>query len=163
MLESLRPMRLTDAARKLDIDPMEVVRLLVVAGQMPDQLALVSAHLDAVREAGALETWWDDGAMPEDKDPRRAAVRGVLRQLIDRGCVAGKGSTRMDNTWRGLDGPAREAVQAAVAALVQSGEAVTMAERSGVHLALQEDAVAGLEGLAAGGDAPASLAPLFGG
>jgi hypothetical protein len=151
-----------DAARSLEVDPLEMVRLLVIAGDVPEVLELSDSQIETARTAGALESWWDDYALPEDDDERRAAVRGAVRQLLDRGCV-GDGSTRMDNIWRGLQGAQRDAVEAAANAMVDGELATSSADRSGLRFSVNPDAVASLEQLAAGSAVPDVIAEVLGG
>lgn len=125
MLSELLPMNLSDAARRLGVDPFELMRILVATNSVPKDLVFRAAEVDALREpAGIDEAWWKDVVLPDDVNPRRQRVRGVLHMLL-----AG-GATRKDNVWRGLEASERELVRGAVDILVEEGllaEATTKA------------------------------------
>lgn len=134
MLDGLRPLGLSAAARALGVDPFEVVRLMVAAGADMEHLQLSPATLESVRSRSGIESWWVDKALPDDADPRRAAVRGAFAELVARGFVGGT-TTRMDNLWRGLGLAQQVAIEQAVYVLVEDGAVVTEASPKGVQIA----------------------------
>ena len=158
MTDELRPLTPLAAARRLDLAPDELVRLLVLADVVPDgELVLDDDALDAVREAGGLDSPWADTALPDDDDPRRARVRGVLRVLLERECVDGL-TLRADNLWRGLDGAEALLVRSAGAAMVREGLLHSTASPRGVEVGIAPGRQADVERIAAGGTVPERVA-----
>lgn len=51
MMDDFRPLTLSDVARQLGLDPFEVVRLLVQAGALPDNMQFKAEHVDRLRQA----------------------------------------------------------------------------------------------------------------
>lgn len=51
MLDEFRPLTLSDVAKQLGTDPFEVVRLLVQAKAMPDNMQFKAEHVDKLRQA----------------------------------------------------------------------------------------------------------------
>lgn len=156
MLDALRPMGLSAAARALGVDPFEVVRLMVASGADMEHLQLSAAGIDAVRDMAGIESWWTEARLPDDPDPRRAAVRGAFAQLVTRGYV-GSSTTRMDNLWRGLGLAQQVAIEQAVYVLVEDGAVATAASPKGVQIA----AVAGEESHLADLSQHPGLAPIW--
>jgi CO/xanthine dehydrogenase Mo-binding subunit len=65
ILDTHQLLGVADAARRLELHPFEVVRILVADGSLPSALRLDAATLARVRSAGGLETWWEAPATPE--------------------------------------------------------------------------------------------------
>jgi hypothetical protein len=157
MLDALSPPDLHTAAERLGVHPFEVVRLTVMSGHALDGLVLPDERLQALRTFGGFETWWDGAALPDDDNPRRQAIRGVLDAMLERDLV-GDRTTRLENLWSGLDGEAREAAERGVAVMVEMGLLHTLAQPSGVQVSVHPDGLDTLRGVVSRGQAPPELA-----
>lgn len=121
MLSDLRPLGLVGAAKRLDVEPFELIRLLVATDGVPKDMVFPPAKVDALRaRAGIEDSWWTDTELPEDVNPLRQRVRGALSLLLARGHVGGEG-TRQDNVWRGLPAADQELVRNALLVLADEG------------------------------------------
>ena len=141
MLDELRPMGLSAAARSLGVDLFEVVRLLVASETGPDSLRLTPEHVEQLRVFGGIERpWWPDVELPEDEHPLRQRVRAAVQQLLDRGYV-GAVTTRMDNVWRGLPTDDQVFLQTALTALGEEGVLAITATPAGMQVAVVEERV----------------------
>ena len=149
MLDELRPLGLSAAASRLGVDPLEVVRLLVVAEMDSGALEVPHDDLDKLRELGGIESWWDDATPPEDENSLRGAVRGALGQLLERGKV-GDEKTRLDNLWRGLAPDNQAVIEQAVMFLIEEGKLLTAAEPRGVVVSIAPGAEDELKGIVDG-------------
>ena len=156
MLDELRPLGLTDAAKRLGIDPFEVVRLLVVADAMPEQLHLTDDHVEKVRSVGGIEFWWDEVDPPSDADPRRGLVRMALATLQQRGIV-GDTTTRLDNLWRGLPAETVALLQQAIGVLVQEGLLGTYPSPRGWQISIQSTRAEDVDKIVEGQGMPPAL------
>lgn len=100
MYEDLLPTGLTAAARHLGVEPLEIVRLMVLSDTVTPGFQVSKEHLAKLGALGGIERgWWDGVALPEDSSPARSRVRAALQMLLAR---SGNGPVRMDNLWRGL-------------------------------------------------------------
>lgn len=162
MLDELPSVGLTDAARRLGVEPFEVVRLLVVSKGMPDgPLMLTENGLERLRDVAGIEWWWEDGTpVPEDDNPRRAVARAAVGQLLRRRIV-GDRSTRIDNLWRGRSLEDRELLQRVATILVQRGAFTTVAGPMGLHVSVASAAVSMLERMVNGETMPRALTGLW--
>jgi len=160
MLEELQPLTLPEVARQLDLDPFEVVRLLVSGDAMPRGAMVVEpARLTRLRELGGLEGgWWEGVVLPDDDDPRLQRIRGAMRQLISRGHVGAANGTRVDNIWRGLSRPEQTLLDDAVLALADNGLIGLSSTPRGRMVFAQESSLPQLKAFVDGGETPAALA-----
>lgn len=122
MLHELQPLGLVDSAKRLGLDPFELVQLLVATDGVPKDMVFSTEQVDGLIGKGGVESgWWDEATLPEgDKNPKRQRVRAALGLLLDRGHVGGAG-TRADNLWRGLSSEDQMLVRDAVLVLVDEG------------------------------------------
>lgn len=142
----LRKLRVDQAARWLEIHPFEVVRTLVLADALPSDLRLDAADVEAVRQRGGLETWWEDGA----DLPNPALLEALLNQLQAR--LANTAGTRSDNLFRGLD-PARQVfLRRAVNQLVRTGYLDILMTARGLSVTLRDPSGDALRALLADRD-----------
>jgi hypothetical protein len=161
MTSELRPAPLAEAARQLDIDPFELVRLMVAAGQRPQLLELTGIDLVRIAEFAGIERWWDEeGDAPEDANPKRARVRTAIGALLSRRFV-GTRRTRRDNLWRGRPRHDREVIEEAVEALVEQGLLETEPHVRGIRISAAEDAVSKLERFVEGAEPIDALQQLW--
>ncbi|MFK7931085.1 MAG: hypothetical protein AB8H79_23060 [Myxococcota bacterium] len=160
MLEQLKPLDLHAAARNLGVHPFEAVRLMVVSGVGSDRLRCTLDTLEQLRAFGQLEVWWTDAELPEDSNPRRAVVRGMVDALLQRQII-GEQTTRIDNLWRGLDAYQRDAAEQAVMVLHELGLLRSSSTAAGTRVSANPDGVEALRELVARGNAPSALAAVW--
>ena len=157
MLDELRPLGLTDVARRLELDPFEVVVLLVRGGVIPEALRLTEDHVEKLTSYSGIEFWWPAAVQPIDTNARRALVRSAVGQLLERNLI-GDASTRIDNLWRGLPEAEASMLQRAVSAMVEAQILMTTCSATGWSISVNPDAQPIAVRLAANGDAPAAVA-----
>lgn len=163
MLSEFHPLGVTDAARRLGLDPFEVVRLLVASGKASDDGAPVySAELvEELRVFGRIDPpWWGGVDLPDDANPLRQRVRAALQLLLEKG-VVGDATTRMDNVWRGLPFEDQGLLQQAVMVLAEEGALRVVGSPVGLLVSIDPAAKATVEGLAAGTKESAGLSALY--
>lgn len=161
MLEELRPLGVSDAARRLGVDLFEVVRLLVASGDVPEHLELTPERVEELRTLGGIDApWWPAFELPEDEHPLRQRVRGALQLLLDRGHV-GDSLTRMDNVWRGLPDDDQAFLQAALTSLGEDGLLAVVATPVGVKVAIPSEHVEVVRQIAAGHHDTPGLTSLY--
>jgi hypothetical protein len=151
MLEDLKPVGLPEAARRIGVDPFEVLRLLVVAGAVPDGALLVDPEIvDKLPGIGRIEDpWWSGVSLPKDANQARARVRAAVKLLLDRGRV-GEDRTRLDNVWRGLEPPDRKLLERALEVLAEEGMIRILPSPIGPLVSIDPSAVESARKLAAG-------------
>lgn len=160
MRNELLPSTFSAAGLQLELDPFEVLRLLLVAGDPIERLFLDEKQIQSVREAGQLEEWWAGVELPEDTPPERARARALVQLLLDRG-VVGDNSTRADNAWRGLPPTEQAFVREVLSILIHEGCVRTFVEASGTRLSVIAESVPLLEAIAAGTAIPDTLSRLW--
>lgn len=160
MIDEFRPLGLSDAARRVGVDPFELVRLAVVFDEPLARLRLGADAIARLRAQAGIEELWADRALPEDSNPVRAAVRGAAQLLLDRGWV-GQSATRLDNLGRGLPPIQQDAIEEAATILAEEGVLLLVASPRGVQVSVAPGAEATLRAIAAGTSAPESLAALW--
>ncbi|MCB9677518.1 MAG: hypothetical protein H6737_20585 [Alphaproteobacteria bacterium] len=149
MLDDLLPKGLTDAARRLGVEPLEVVRLMVVTDTVSDGFAATDDHVAKLAAFGAIETgWWEGAELPKDKNESRQRVRAAIGLVLGR--CAGGVRVRMDNLWRGLPLDAQELVEEAMNVLSDEGLVRIENAASGVLITVPADSEAQLRELASG-------------
>lgn len=152
MTAELRPKPLSQASQQLDIDPFELVRLMVAAGQRPQLLELTGIDLVRIAEFAGIERWWDDDpALPDDDNANRSRVRSAIDALLSRRFV-GTRATRRDNLWRGRGADHRRVITEAVDILVDEGLLLVGPHVRGTRISVAEDAVGRLERFASGAE-----------
>lgn len=161
MLEELRPLGVSDAAKRLGIDVFEVVRLLVASGTTPEHLQLSPDHVERLRVFGGIEApWWGEAELPEDEHPLRQRVRAAVQLLIDRGFV-GDTTTRMDNVWRGLPDDDQAFLQTALTVIGEEGLLAVVATPVGVQVAIAPDRLDTARAIADGSHDTPGLTALY--
>jgi hypothetical protein len=160
LFEDLRPLGISDAAKQLGIEPFEVVRLLVVANAVPEDLRLSDQHIAKLRQTGGIEFWWKNEPAPTGDNARRAQVCAAIGKLLEKKVVGGR-STRVDNLWRGLSPDAKQLVEEAVEVLIESGHLASYNSPRGPQLSVPVEAVPVLQEISSGGVAPTKLADLW--
>lgn len=158
MLSDFRPIGLDDLARRAGVDPLEAVRLLVVAGATTDDQHYTTTHVEKVLAAGQIETWWTGPST--DPNPARGHVCGALQLLLDRGCIGDKGA-RIDNLWRGLDAEDAEPIRDAVDLLVGEGSLLLSHTQAGPMISIAPRAQSDVTRIAQGAYEPAALAAVW--
>lgn len=140
-----------DAARRLEIHPFELVRLLVAEGRgLPDDLRLGPEDIERARQRGGLEDWWETPPLAFPEEPRvRALVRGVIRRMMDRDLVDPH-ATRADNLFRGLDAGTQVQLRKAVNLLIRDQLLTSRMDALGLMVALHPAAMPQLGAVAAG-------------
>ena len=151
MLDELEPVGLTEAAHRIGTDPLEIVRLLVAAGAVPEGPLLIDAEIvDKLRGIGRIEPpWWPEVTLPKDADPARARARAAVQLLLDRGRV-GEERTRMDNVWRGLEEGDRKFLERAFTVFSEEGMVRISPSPIGPLLSIEPVAVEAAKKFAAG-------------
>ncbi len=164
MLDRLLPLSLTDTARALNVHPFEVVRLAVLADRVPaDAWLLDEEDVASLREFGGIEDdWWEGAQLPEDTNPRRRRLRGLMARLLERD-VVGENLTRMDNLQRGLSAEDSAFVAKTVAHLTNAGVLAMVACPAGKLLSIQPSHRKEAEQLARTGAGLAGIKSLVGG
>jgi hypothetical protein len=162
MLSEFQPLGVTDAARRLGLDPFEVVRLLVAADKGLDgPMQFTPELVEELRTLGRIDPpWWADVELPEDANPLRQRVRAALQLLLDKG-VVGDQTTRMDNLWRGLPFEDQGLLQQAVMVLAEEGSLRVVGSPIGLLVAVEASAKDTVAGIAAGTNDSAGLTALY--
>ena len=161
MTPELRPSPLAESAKQLDIDPFELVRLMVASGQRPQQLELTGIDLVRIAEFAGIERWWDDpDPLPKDKNDKRARVRAAVDGLISRRFV-GTRATRRDNMWRGRSPDDKSLIQEAAEILVDEGLLIVGPHVRGTRISVADNAVSRLERFVSGDEDVDSLQRLW--
>lgn len=151
----LKKLRVDQVARWLEIHPFEVIRTLVRADALPDDLRLDTQDVERVRERGGLESWWDRSGPPlSDPDLVGALIEKLLIRLPD-----GVAATRSDNLFRGLDGHRQIFLRRVVNQLVRTGYLDIVMTASGLSVSLRTGSREALGALAA---SPTDLLALVG-
>jgi hypothetical protein len=135
--EMFQKLTLQDLARWLELHPYDIVRILVAADALPDDLRFESGDVDRVRELGGIEAWWADApAGAEDEAGLRAAL---VKQLNERGAFGDEGATRFDNLLRGLGPDHQVAMRRVAQQLIKEHHLVTRPTATGLQVFAPED------------------------
>jgi len=148
-VREFQPLRPLAAARKLNLDPITLVRLSVEVGCLPDDLQFDHGILDALTEDGGLENWWGDRPAAQNQDERHALLLSVLEALLLRDLI-GDRTTRIDNLSRGLKTSDKALVDRFLLQLEAQGLLVTELSPLGRRIAISSDGAAKIRKLAAG-------------
>jgi hypothetical protein len=159
MLHDLLPVGLADAARRVELEPFELVRLAVASGLGSRTLEFTPEQLTELCTFAGVERWWADRAPTQDPKHKRGLFKAVLTELLVRKHV-GDARTRQDNLWRGLPEADRRFLEEAIDLLVEHGLISLRAEPAGVLLSARPDAVDRLQQMAQGKSLPDDLARL---
>ena len=150
-LAIFRKLSMDGAARRLDLHPFEVVRLLVADGSLPRDLRLDAIDVERVRRRGGLETWWDGPPPVVAGEVRvRTLARVLVGRLIERDIVDPT-TTRADNLFRGLDVDSQVALRRAVNVLIREDLLTSRMAAEGLKVGVVPGAVGPLRDFAAGG------------
>lgn len=149
MYEELLPIGLVGAARRLGVEPLEVVRLMVVTDSVTPGYVVTDDHLRKLAEVGRIESgWWDGVELPADANPARARVRAALHLLIERAPAGAP--VRMDNLWRGLPVDDQALIEDALNALADDERVEIECADSGVLVCVPPSQVEALKAIATG-------------
>ena len=161
MIESLLPTTLTGAARRLGVEPLEVVRLMVVSDSVSPGFKVSEEELGRLAALGRMEWgWWDGFALPDDPQPLRQRVRGALQLLISRGAT---GPIRMDNLWRGLPPDDQRLIEDALNVLADEELLVIQNAVPGVQVHISSGKTDVIQGIADGTVESPGLTDLYAG
>lgn len=161
MFDELLPTGLTGAARKLGVEPLEVVRLMVLSDTVTPSFGVTDDHLAKLKALGRIEhDWWQGRALPKDDNAARARVRGALALLLEK---SGKGPIRMDNLWRGLEIEQQALIEEALNLLADEEVLVVANDEVGVTVSVGADHQATVQAIAEGKSQPDVLNPLYNG
>jgi hypothetical protein len=151
-------MDLAQAARHLDLEPFEIVRLLVASGKTRETFSFDTSSIAALASFAGIERWWDEWSpsTSDGVDPRKAVVLAALGRLLQ-GEFIGANRTRQDNLWRGLQATLRESVESAVDVLIEDGVLILRAATAGLEISIREDAQERVVQFAAGEDLPVEI------
>ena len=159
MLDELLPTGLTAAARKLGVEPLEVVRLMVVSDTISPGFTMTDDHLRKLAEVGDIASgWWRGVELPDDEIPVRQRVRAMLGILLAR---SADGPVRMDNLWRGLPVDDQELVEEALRVLAEEGLVEIRNTVSGIRVGVLPARVAEVQALVEGTAQSAGLNELY--
>ncbi len=160
MLEKLLPSGLTGAARDLGVEPLEVVRLMVMTDTVSDGFNCNEAHLQKLASYGQIETgWWDGAELPKDDNPTRQRIRAAIGLLLGR-CTDGQ-TIRLDNLWRGLPIEHQQIVEEAMNILADEERVQIGNHTSGVRIGVPPDQAEALAAIANGEAESEGLAELY--
>lgn len=136
-LARYRQIGIAEAARRLELHPFEVVRILVADGSLPGGLRLEPDALEGIRRIGGLQTWWSIELAPEGNEPEtRAYVRALLRRMLDEDLVEPR-TTRADNLFRGLADERQRRLRQSVNALIQHGCLFSQMSATGLAIGIR--------------------------
>lgn len=161
VLELFRKMTLQDVADHLNLDGLDIARLLGQNGGLPATLQFTKADVDQIRELAGIQPWWQGLELEEPDDNRpRALVRSLARKLLDHHRNGG-GVTRADNLFRGLEGADQLLIRRAINQMIRDGVLLNSNTVSGLHV--QVDAVQAdiLDAIASGSGIPDNLEALW--
>lgn len=161
MLHDLQPLGLTAAAKRLAMDPFELIQLLIATDGVPKDLVFTAAQVDGLVGKGGVEAgWWDEAEFVEDKNARRRRVRAALKLMLDRELVGPPG-TRPDNLWRGLDAAEQKLIRDALAVLVDDEVLERVPHMAGNHVAIRAEGKERVVEIVEGRTEHPSLSALF--
>lgn len=161
MMSEFLPHSLGAASKQLGIEPFELTRLVVAAGEPVGRMEFTAAQIEAIRKFAGIEWWWGDGSTtPTDEIPLRGVLRGILQRMLE-GKRIGDQRTRQDNLWRGLGSRQRRFVEDSIDVLVEHGLISVRAEVAGVMVSIRPEAIERVQALAEGRDVPDDLARLW--
>ena len=157
MLKGLRGASLTKAARSLEVDPFEIIRLLVAMDDDQAPMWFFDARIRAISAFAGIEWWWTDPAdAVSDPNPRRVLVRTTARNLAGR--AVGSASTRIDNLWRGLEPDQRQVVEQTVALFIENGHLIARPDLVGTVVSVSPTGLDPLRKIGEGAFPPALVA-----
>jgi hypothetical protein len=140
MWNESQPLTVSELARRLDVEPFEVVRLLVAAGKPRDTLLFADDATAALAAYAGIERWWEALPEPVDgADPRKTLLQHCLRRLLA-GKYIGDRRTRQDNLWRDLPRDLREFMKDAVEVLIEENVLHLRAEATGLQISVRAEA-----------------------
>lgn len=161
MFEELLPTGLTSAARRLGVEPLEVVRLMVVSDTVTPGFIVTPEHLHKLQRLGGIEGgWWQGIELPEDASPARARVRAALGLLLKQGA---DGPIRMDNLWRGLSLDDQGLIEEALNLLADEEIVLVENAEMGVVVSVPPASRDRVQRISDGAEQVESLEPLFAG
>lgn len=158
----LRRAGVLEVAHRLDLDPLEILHLLVEADSLPGDLRFDEADAERLQELAGAEWWWAEGEpFLADDDPGPDMVRAILEEIVARGFVGGR-STRRDNLLRGIGSDRRLVAEDAVAALISAGWLAESQRQTGSMVTLPQARLAEAQVFLEGGLVPIDLAVRLG-
>lgn len=161
MMPEFLPTSLGTACKQLGIEPFELTRLVVAAGEPVGRLEFTPTQIESLRKFAGIERWWTEGtSTPTDEIALRGLLRGILQRMLESKRI-GDQRTRQDNLWRGLPSRQRRFVEDSVDVLVEHGLISVRAEATGVMVSIRPEAVERVQALSEGRDVPDDLARLW--
>jgi hypothetical protein len=158
MFDELLPASLSTGAKRLGVEPLEIVRLMVQSDTVTPDLTVTSSHLAQLAEVGGIESgWWEGVDLPADTHPQRAVVRAAIGLLAERA----SGPVRMDNLWRGRPLRDQELIEETLNLLDEAGTIQIVNAPQGVQVLVDAAQVDTLKGISAGTTTFAALDELF--
>lgn len=153
-LELFQRMSVEQVARWLELHPFEIIRLLVADGSLPSDLKLESTHVERIRLAGGLETWWEQPPVPSGGESQaRALVRAMCTEMLNRKGVE-PNYIRADNLFRGLDAANQLVLRGAVNALIKGGVFASSMSATGLTVSIVAAKAAEVRTFGDGGGGP---------
>lgn len=134
MIEELERMSLEQAARRLEIHPVEVIRILVRLDAFPANLRLDERDLERIRRAGGLRAFWEPGTTGE----AMSLLQALLAKLLAEDLVDPAG-TRADNLFRGLAAAVQPPLRRLVNHLIREGLLITRMGEQGLSVGLSKE------------------------
>jgi hypothetical protein len=147
VISDLRPVGLVDSAKRLKIDPFELVRIEVGLGSPLERLGWSTERLDVIARDGGIEPrWLDPAKLPSTPAGR---VREAFGELGRRGFVGAK-STRLENLARGLSLAEGDMIRRAAPLMAEEGLLLLASGPLGALVAVRPGSEAKVAAVAAG-------------
>jgi len=156
VFEAFHPKTFSDGARSLEIDPFELIRLLVLSDSMPLDLVVGEEHLERARHFGGIGSLLGDEVSGLDFSDRSALLKVVLQRMMESGQI-GQQTLRLDNIWRGMEAEAIEFLQNAITALVEHGYLDSYSSVRSVQVSISADALDAVRAIVDGEVIPSEL------
>ena len=160
MIDEFRSSTLVQAARKLGVNPFELVRLSVALDEPSADLRFTADSVERLREKAGIESLWQSNSLPSASNPIEAAVRGAMQLLLDKNMV-GTNTMRLDNLSRGLTTPQQEAIDEATALLAEGGSVLLMSAPAGLQVSIAPGREGAVRSLADGSQVPPAVRALW--
>lgn len=161
IMEQFQKLGVADIARRLEIHPFDVVRILVYNNVVRPSWRFDESDLNDIRKLGGIETWWtQECALDQDTIRARGILRSIIRELTARKHV-GTSATRVDNVFRGLEPEDEILARKALNLLIQEQIVKSTPTAIGTFVSLNPEKAEVVEAILGGQDMPAALAALW--